>query len=53
MQVERKRHIGNDIVVVIYFEGYGKRKPVFSPSFIRSKFNRILFVIHYNFNINY
>ncbi|XP_065068004.1 GTPase-activating Rap/Ran-GAP domain-like protein 3 isoform X1 [Rhopilema esculentum] len=47
-QVERKRHIGNDIVVVIYFEGYGKRKPVFSPSFIRSKFNRVFAIVYFN-----
>lgn len=47
-QVERKRHIGNDIVVVVYFEGHGKRKPAFSPSFVRSKFNRIFAIVYYN-----
>jgi len=49
-QVERKRHIGNDIVVVIYFEGRGRKKPVFSPSFFRSKFNRIFTVVYFNKN---
>eukprot|EP00794_Sanderia_malayensis_P015830 gene15830-17426_t len=39
-QVERKRHIGNDIVVIVYIDGPPSRKPAFSPSFIRSKFTQ-------------
>ena len=35
-QVERKRHIGNDMVVVIFKEG----KTPFDPNLIRSQFNR-------------
>jgi hypothetical protein len=37
-QVERKRHIGNDICVIVFCEG----KPSFHPSSIKSKFIRIL-----------
>jgi RAP1 GTPase activating protein 1 len=36
-QVERKRHIGNDIVVIIFKEG----NTPFNPSLIRSHFNRM------------
>ena len=35
-QVERKRHIGNDIVVIIFKEG----NTPFDPMCIRSQFNR-------------
>jgi len=40
-QLERKRHLGNDIVVVIYKEG---NRP-FSPNCIHSQFNNIFVVI--------
>jgi len=44
--VERKRHIGNDIVVIIYIESDDDEYPLgaaltFDPSCIKSKFNRI------------
>jgi len=45
-QVERKRHIGNDIVVIIYIESNDDDYPLgaaltFDPSCIKSEFNRI------------
>lgn len=39
-QVERKRHIGNDIVNIVFIEGDLSE---FSPSCIKSQFTRILF----------
>lgn len=38
VKVERKRHLGNDIVVIVFNEG----KDGFSPCSIASEFNRIL-----------
>ncbi|KAF3821073.1 hypothetical protein GH733_011226 [Mirounga leonina] len=40
-QVERKRHIGNDIVTIVFQEGE-EPSPAFKPSMIRSHFTRIL-----------
>uniref|UniRef100_A0A803SUM1 GTPase activating Rap/RanGAP domain like 3 n=1 Tax=Anolis carolinensis TaxID=28377 RepID=A0A803SUM1_ANOCA len=40
-QVERKRHIGNDIVTIVFQEGE-ESSPAFKPSMIRSHFTRIL-----------
>uniref|UniRef100_A0A8C0GWE3 GTPase-activating Rap/Ran-GAP domain-like protein 3 n=1 Tax=Chelonoidis abingdonii TaxID=106734 RepID=A0A8C0GWE3_CHEAB len=39
-QVERKRHIGNDIVTIVFQEGE-ESSPAFKPSMIRSHFTRI------------
>jgi hypothetical protein len=36
-QVERKRHLGNDVVIVIFREG---PNDPFTPLIIRSQFNR-------------
>lgn len=41
VQVERKRHIGNDIVTIVFQEGE-EPSPAFKPSMIRSHFTRIL-----------
>ncbi|KAF2361377.1 Rap GTPase activating protein domain [Trinorchestia longiramus] len=41
-QVERKRHIGNDIVNIVYMEGSAEDMVSFSPSYIKSQFTRIL-----------
>eukprot|EP00075_Anas_platyrhynchos_P037529 XP_027326782.1 GTPase-activating Rap/Ran-GAP domain-like protein 3 isoform X14 [Anas platyrhynchos] len=38
-QVERKRHIGNDIVTIVFQEGE-ESSPAFKPSMIRSHFTR-------------
>lgn len=40
IQVERKRHIGNDIVNIIFIDGDSCD---FSPNCIKSQFTRILF----------
>jgi len=40
-QLERKRHLGNDVVVIVFSEG----EESFDPSEIRSEFNHIFFVI--------
>lgn len=40
-QVERKRHIGNDIVTIVFQEG-DDASSSFKPSMIRSHFTRIL-----------
>lgn len=42
-QVERKRHIGNDVVVIIYQDG-SSSKP-FKPTAIASKFNHVYIVV--------
>lgn len=42
-QVERKRHIGNDIVTIVFQEGE-EPSPAFKPSMIRSHFTRIFFL---------
>ncbi|NXC18777.1 GARL3 protein, partial [Corythaeola cristata] len=42
-QVERKRHIGNDIVTIVFQEGE-ESSPAFKPSMIRSHFTRIFFL---------
>lgn len=39
-QVERKRHIGNDIVNIIFIDGDSCD---FTPNWIKSQFTRILF----------
>ena len=41
IQVERKRHLGNDVVVIIFKEG---NQP-FSPKIIRSHFNCVFIVV--------
>uniref|UniRef100_A0A8C3ECK4 GTPase-activating Rap/Ran-GAP domain-like protein 3 n=1 Tax=Corvus moneduloides TaxID=1196302 RepID=A0A8C3ECK4_CORMO len=46
-QVERKRHIGNDIVTIVFQEGE-ESSPVFKPSMIRSHFTHIFALVRYN-----
>jgi len=41
-QVERKRHLGNDIVVLVFLDG---ENDTYSPDRIRSHFNHILCVV--------
>ncbi|KAI8137704.1 hypothetical protein BJV82DRAFT_335108 [Fennellomyces sp. T-0311] len=41
-QVHRKRHIGNDIVCLVFVDGDGK----FDPSGIRSQFLHVFIVVH-------
>jgi len=40
-QLERKRHIGNDVVVLVYTEG----DQALDPGFIRSQFNHVYVVV--------
>lgn len=44
-QVERKRHIGNDIVNIVYVDGGATQMSQFNPAFIKSQFTRILFFL--------
>ncbi|XP_053551903.1 GTPase-activating Rap/Ran-GAP domain-like protein 3, partial [Bombina bombina] len=46
-QVERKRHIGNDIVTIVFQEGE-EFSPSFKPSMIRSHFTHIFALVRYN-----
>lgn len=47
-QVERKRHIGNDIVNIVYVDLEDATEEVqsfFNPTYIKSQFTRILILI--------
>ncbi|XP_074702378.1 GTPase-activating Rap/Ran-GAP domain-like protein 3 isoform X6 [Strix aluco] len=44
---ERKRHIGNDIVTIVFQEGE-ESSPAFKPSMIRSHFTHIFALVRYN-----
>ncbi|KAK1334134.1 hypothetical protein QTO34_005134 [Cnephaeus nilssonii] len=46
-QVERKRHIGNDIVTIVFQEGE-EPCPAFKPSMIRSHFTHIFALVRYD-----
>ncbi|XP_015798529.3 GTPase-activating Rap/Ran-GAP domain-like protein 3 isoform X3 [Nothobranchius furzeri] len=46
-QVERKRHIGNDIVTIVFQEG-DDASSSFKPSMIRSHFTHIFALVKYN-----
>ncbi|XP_076359902.1 GTPase-activating Rap/Ran-GAP domain-like protein 3 isoform X2 [Tachypleus tridentatus] len=47
-QVERKRHIGNDIVNIIFLDGNHQHHSSFKPSMIKSQFTHIFAVVTYN-----
>ncbi|KAF2076383.1 hypothetical protein CYY_002288 [Polysphondylium violaceum] len=47
--VERKRHLGNDIVLIIFKEG---NSTLFDPSVIKSNFNHIFAVISVDNDVN-
>ena len=47
LQVERKRHIGNDIAVIVFVDGDPDDKITFKPSSIRTKFTHVFAVIRY------
>ncbi|KFM72712.1 GTPase-activating Rap/Ran-GAP domain-like protein 3, partial [Stegodyphus mimosarum] len=46
-QVERKRHIGNDIVNIIFLEGSHTDHVNFKPTMIKSQFTHIFAVVSY------
>ena len=56
LQLERKRHIGNDIVVIIFVDGEDEKAREaalqFSPSCIKSHFNHIFALVSYNHDKN-
>ena len=45
MQVERKRHIGNDIVNIVFMEGEPEDAVKFQPKFVKSHFTHIYAVV--------
>ncbi|KAK3087392.1 hypothetical protein FSP39_005300 [Pinctada imbricata] len=47
-QVERKRHIGNDIVNILFYESDSPTMPPFKPSMMKSRFTHIFAVVCYN-----
>ncbi|XP_022237896.1 GTPase-activating Rap/Ran-GAP domain-like protein 3 [Limulus polyphemus] len=47
-QVERKRHIGNDIVNIVFLDGNHQHHFSFKPSMIKSQFTHIFAVVTYN-----
>ncbi|XP_045201546.2 GTPase-activating Rap/Ran-GAP domain-like protein 3 isoform X4 [Mercenaria mercenaria] len=47
-QVERKRHIGNDIVNIIFWDGDPNSAPSFKPSMMKTRFTHIFALVTYN-----
>ncbi|RDD39906.1 GTPase-activating Rap/Ran-GAP domain-like protein 3 [Trichoplax sp. H2] len=47
-QIERKRHIGNDIVVIIFQDIDGEEKPTFKPTGIKSHFTHVFALVTHN-----
>ncbi|XP_052215441.1 GTPase-activating Rap/Ran-GAP domain-like protein 3 isoform X2 [Dreissena polymorpha] len=47
-QVERKRHIGNDIVNIIFWDGDPNCIPSFKPGMMKTRFTHIFAVVTYN-----
>ncbi|XP_050528670.1 GTPase-activating Rap/Ran-GAP domain-like protein 3 isoform X2 [Daktulosphaira vitifoliae] len=48
-QVERKRHIGNDIVNIVYLDGGISQMSQFNPAFIKSQFTHVFALVAYDF----
>lgn len=48
LKVERKRHIGNDIAVIVFVDGEPDEELAFKPSSIRTKFTHVFAVIRYS-----
>ncbi|KAJ9592123.1 hypothetical protein L9F63_001351, partial [Diploptera punctata] len=46
-QVERKRHIGNDIVNIVFLDGGAGQMNQFNPSFIKSQFTHVFALVTY------
>ncbi|XP_046368417.1 GTPase-activating Rap/Ran-GAP domain-like protein 3 isoform X2 [Haliotis rufescens] len=47
-QVERKRHVGNDIVNIVFIDGDVEKVPSFKPSMMKTRFTHIFAVVIYN-----
>jgi prepilin-type processing-associated H-X9-DG protein len=45
--LDRKRHIGNDIVNIVFFDGSLEETSLFQPQFIKSHFTHIYAVVCY------
>ena len=45
-QLERKRHIGNDIVNIVFLDGSVEDMAAFSPNCIKSQFTRTFVSLH-------
>ncbi len=48
-KLERKRHIGNDIVNLVFLDGTPEEMAAFSPNCIKSQFTRITYLLAYIF----
>ena len=46
-QLDRKRHIGNDIVNIVFIDGSFEETTFFQPQFIKSHFTHIYAVVCY------
>ncbi|XP_025208054.1 GTPase-activating Rap/Ran-GAP domain-like protein 3 isoform X1 [Melanaphis sacchari] len=51
-QVERKRHIGNDIVNIVYVDGGATQMSQFNPAFIKSQFTHVFALVAYDSSDN-
>jgi len=50
-RVERKRHLGNDVVVIVFVDSDGKQPYTrFNPSIMRSQFNQVFVVVQVDHN---
>lgn len=47
-QVERKRHIGNDIAVIVFADGEPEEEMTFKPSSIRTNFIHVFAVVRFS-----
>ncbi|XP_041371207.1 GTPase-activating Rap/Ran-GAP domain-like protein 3 isoform X2 [Gigantopelta aegis] len=47
-QVERKRHIGNDIVNIVFVDCDTDKTPTFKPSMMKTRFTHIFLVVTYS-----
>ncbi len=47
-KLERKRHIGNDIVTIVFQDLDDNTEPDFTPSSARSQFQHIFALVVYN-----
>ncbi|KHN85420.1 GTPase-activating Rap/Ran-GAP domain-like protein 3, partial [Toxocara canis] len=47
-QIERKRHVGNDIVNIVFESGGNPESPNFSPTMMKSHFTHVFAVVTYD-----
>ncbi len=51
-KLDRKRHIGNDIVNIVFIDGSFEETALFQPQFIKSHFTHIYAVVCYQVSIS-